>query len=191
VIRFHPEDHEHLRNTFLNLICTDGERCSDANESSDTDTIVSVTSRQLQQLLCGRAKRFTLPMKVVRDRLGSPSEIRILHKWDSSSGRDVVLMTYAADDGSVDVFCPIGFINDEETVIDGWFGAQSQAALTDDPKSPDVPRQRGIDHLRGLFDSATEDNSQTGPSDIVASPEWRKAEQRSFGDENDESEPTT
>lgn len=136
----------------------------------------SVTYQRLRQLLCGNADRFTLPTQLVKDRLGSPVEIRILHKWCERSGRDVVLMTFSTDEGLVEVFCPIGFINGEETVIDGWIGAEINQGSGDNAP---IPPPRGIDDLRTLFDGDKNPRS----ADVSGEPQiWKRADQATFGD---------
>lgn len=142
-----------------------------------------MTTRQLRQSLCGDADRFTLPLRVIKDRLGDPLEIRILSRWCKTTGRDVVLMTFATDEGNVELFCPIGFLNGEETVLDGWIGAITGASVQEE-KPPQKDVVRGVDHLRGLFDEGS--TSTPVQSDPLNTPAWRKAKQRSFGDPSEE-----
>jgi len=124
---------------------------------------------------------------VIKDRLGEPLDIRILSKWCKATGRDVVLMTFATNEGNVEIFCPIGFINGEETVLEGWIGAVTSTPAQQN-MLPAKEAVRGIDHLRGLFD---EDVSRSAPvqPDQLSGPTWRKAEHRSFGDSSDELRP--
>ncbi len=136
-----------------------------------------MTTKELRRLLCGDAERFTLPTRTLKDRLGGPVDIRILSKWCKTTGRDVVLMVYPTDDGKVELFCPIGFLNGEETVLDGWIGCEHHESA-----GLDVPARgpHGIEDLRTLFDQERETPSTA--ADIEKPPSWRQAEQTTFGD---------
>ena len=93
-------------------------------------------------------------------------------------------MTFPTDEGNVEVFCPIGFLNEEETVLDGWIGAVTGAPVEDE-MSPKKDAVRGIDHLRGLFDEGLSTSTPVQPEKL-STPVWRKAKQRSFGEPSDE-----
>lgn len=157
---------------------------SDLRATSAIRYNLAVTTRELRQSLCGDAGRFTLPLRLVKDRLGDPLDIRILSKWCKVTGRDVVLMTFPTDEGNVEVFCPIGFLNEEETVLDGWIGAITGASVREHKPTPNEA-VRGIDHLRGLFDDGHRDSTTVQPGNS-STPVWRKAKQRSFGESSDE-----
>lgn len=97
-----------------------------------------------------------------------------------------MLMTFETAEGSVEVFCPIGFLNGEEMKMDGWVGAITEIATNHTNLSHKQPL-RGVEHLRGLFDQGSSSGS-AGPSEAPDSPVWRKAEQRSFGEPNEDEE---
>ena len=82
-----------------------------------------MTVLELRTKILGDLKRFTLPLVDLKGRLPEPVEIRFMAKWCQESGRDVVVMTYRLDDGEVDLFCPIGWMNHEEMVLEGWMVA--------------------------------------------------------------------
>jgi hypothetical protein len=88
-----------------------------------------MTSAELRARLGGRGGRFTLSMADLKDRLGLPDEIRLMRKWCRDTGRDVARLIYKTDDGELEVFCPMGFLNGEEAALDGWVmaGAPSTA----------------------------------------------------------------
>lgn len=121
---------------------------------------------------------------MIKDRLGEPLNIRILSKWCKATGRDVVLMTFATDEGDVEIFCPIGFLNGEETALEGWIGAATSTPAQHE-NSPVKEAVRGIDHLRGLFDEGP-GTSTPVQQDQLRSPVWRTSKQRSFGDLSDQ-----
>ena len=141
-----------------------------------------MTVRELRERLgAGDSSRFTLATHELKNRLGEPIDIRILSGWCKTTGRDVVLMVYPTDDGKVEVFCPIGFLNGEETVLDGWIGSVHRDEVSQDASSPAPP---GIENLMTLFDQVR----ATPPvvADNEQPPSWRQAEQATFEDLLDE-----
>jgi hypothetical protein len=137
-----------------------------------------VTISQLRKLLCRGNKSFTMPLWTLKDRLGHPSSIKILHKWCTKTGRDVVLMTYEVDDGSIDLYCPIEVIKAEETIVDGWFGLTVKRTPGHNEPSSGRPRV-GLAQQQRLFPPATPVDSP-GPD---PQSDWRTGAQRSLADE--------
>jgi hypothetical protein len=101
---------------------------------------------EIRRELCGGGTRFSMAMSDLKDRLGVPESIRILPRWCRDTGRDVVVLSYRAADGRVEVFCPITLIQGEEHAIDGWLTVQEQS-----PRSPQPPARLPTTQPR-LFD---------------------------------------
>ncbi len=137
-----------------------------------------MTTIQLRAILCGPTKRFSMPLGTLKDRLGSPSAIRVLRKWCKRTGGDVVLMTYDVDDGSIDVFCPIEIINGVETIVDGWFGP-SVIKTKEHKERPSGRPPVGLDHQLGLYRSPSPAESPT----TKPQSNWRSGDQLSFADQ--------
>lgn len=89
-----------------------------------------MTAREIRQLLCGQAATFALPVARVKELLGDPVDIRLLHRWCRVTGRDVAMLTYRTEDGGVTVCGAVGMLNGEQALLDGWImlGASSGEA---------------------------------------------------------------
>ena len=99
---------------------------------------------EIRRALCGPNRAFTLPTSEVKDRLGHPDSIKILRNWCRDTGRDVIVFTYRTDDGEADVIGTIGFLNGEETMLDGYVIPRGSAAP--------LAENRGFVGPRGVLD---------------------------------------
>lgn len=79
-----------------------------------------MTGHEIQKTICGTGRSFTLATAEIKARIGHPERIRILPRWCKKTGRDVLVLTYKSDDGEVQVLGTVGFLNGEETILDGW-----------------------------------------------------------------------
>ncbi|MCX5658383.1 MAG: hypothetical protein NTW19_01510 [Planctomycetota bacterium] len=120
---------------------------------------------QLKRLLCSGDGPILLPIAEVKSRLGEPQDIRLSRKWCRQTGRDLVILTYALDNGEAQVLGFMGFLGGEQALLDGWVVVEEKFPETAIAPSP---ASAGL-QVPGLFDApiapieADSDTPKDGP----------------------------
>ena len=79
-------------------------------------------------LFANAASRFSLPLADIKDRLGEPASIRFLPSGLERDKKNIAVFSYLADDGAVDLYCPVMLRDHAEWAVDGWIMVEQAAA---------------------------------------------------------------
>ena len=134
---------------------------------------------ELQQRLSGGLQKFTLTVAEVKQRIGEPIGLRIAERFFHDTGRDLVMMTYQCEDGAIEVMGPVGFLEGEQAIIDGWCSSRTNRTAPVVQPLDGPPSTRTLDHLRTVFEGH-DPQEQRNASDGGA---WKPGQQLTFGDE--------
>ena len=120
-----------------------------------------MTGEQLKQKLCGGIRSFSLAVDVVKDRIGEPGTIAILPRWCRKTGRDVILMSCATEDGEADVLGQAGFINDQQAILDGRVVLMPRREAQAFEEEDVAAKVRFFTGQQTLFDGVGEDTASS------------------------------